>query len=153
MADAQFVRDLIPVGFGFAALPHQDVPLPNHSILIARYQRSNFRERRPIVATYVLIRRSLVSMNDDLIPVSRCAVSRHLMQTHEALNVRIVLVEHARESATKTCEILRSELRLYVKVGAVNIHRRESRRSARSGLQITNPIIDATMNSHIWVTA
>ncbi len=49
------------------------------------------------------------------------------MQTHETLNIRIVLVQHAgesrQESAINTCEILGSELRLYIKVGVVNVHR------------------------------
>ncbi len=87
----------------------------------------------------VLIRRSLVSMDDDLVPVSRRVFSRQLMQTHEALSIGVVLVQHARETrqerAINTCQILRSELRLYIKVGVVNVHRQESRPSARSGLQ------------------
>ncbi len=76
---------------------------------------------------------------------------------HEALNIRVVLVEHAREtrqeSAIDICEILRSELRLYIKVGVVNLHRQESRPSARSGLQSTKEVMDATLKSHSWVKA
>ncbi len=72
-------------------------------------------------------------MDDDLVPISTRVVSRQLMQTHEALNIRVVLVQHAREtgqeSAINTCEILGSELRLYIKVGVVNVHRQESRPS------------------------
>ncbi len=58
-------------------------------------------------------------MDDDLVPVSRRVLSRQLMHTHEALNIRVVLVEHACEtrekSAINTCEILGSELRMYIK--------------------------------------
>ncbi len=48
-------------------------------------------------------------MDDDIVPVSRRVLSRQLMQTQEALKIRFVLVEHAREtrekSAINTCEI------------------------------------------------
>ncbi len=91
-------------------------------------------------------------MNDDLVPFSRRVVSRQLMQTHEALNIRVVLVEHARETREKrainTCEILGSELRLYIKVGVVNVHRQESRPSTWSRLQSTKEVMDATLKSH-----
>ncbi len=87
-------------------------------------------------------------MNDDLVPLSRRVVSRELMQTHEGLNIRVVFVQHTsetrEESAINTCEILRSELRLYVEVGVVNVHRHESRPSARSRLQSTKEVMDAT---------
>ncbi len=76
-------------------------------------------------------------MNDDLVGV----VPRQLTQTHAALNICVVLVQHAREtgqeSAINTYEILRSELRLYIKVGVMNLYRQESRLSARSELQST----------------
>ncbi len=68
----------------------------------------------------MLIRRSLVSINDDLVPVSRRVFSRQFMETHEALNIRVVLVQHIREtreeSSINTCEILRLELRVYIEV-------------------------------------
>ncbi len=74
------------------------------------------------------------------------------MQTHKALNICAVLVQHAREtrqeSAIDTCEILGSELRLYIKVGVVNVHRQESRPSPWSGLQSTKEVMDATLKSH-----
>ncbi len=70
-------------------------------------------------------------MDDDLVSVSRRVASRQLMQTHEALNIHVVLVEHSRETgqdrAINTCEILRTELRLYIKVCVVNVRRQESR--------------------------
>ncbi len=93
MANAHFVQDLIPVRVDLAAFPHQDVALFNHPVLTTRYQRSNFRAGQPIVATHVLICRSLVSMDDDLVPVSRRVVSRQLMRTHEAQNIRVVLIQ------------------------------------------------------------
>ncbi len=47
------------------------------------------------------------------------------MQTHETLNIRVALVQHAREicqkSALNASEILRSELRLYIEVCIVNL--------------------------------
>ncbi len=76
-------------------------------------------------------------MNDDLVLFSKRLVSRQLMQTHEALNIRVVLVQHAREtrheSAINTCEILGSELRLYINVVVVNVHRQESRTLSEAG--------------------
>ncbi len=36
-------------------------------------------------------------MDDDLVPVSGRVVSRQLMQTHEALNIHVVLVQHVHE--------------------------------------------------------
>ncbi len=117
------------------------MPLPNYAILIARYQRSNFRASLLIVGTHMLIRRSLVRMDDDLVPFSRLVISGYLMQTHEALNIRVLLVPYAREtgqeSAINTCEILRSELSLCIKVCVFNVHKQESRPSAKSGLQST----------------
>ncbi len=100
----------------------------------------------------MLIRRPLVSMNDDFVPVSRRIVSRQLMQTHEALNIRVVLVQHAREtrqeSAINTSEMLRAELRLYVEVGVLN--RQESPPSTRSRLQSTKEVMDGTLKIHSW---
>ncbi len=64
-------------------------------------------------------------MDDDLLQVG--SVSRQLTHTHEALNIRFVLVQHVREisqeSLINPSENLRSELRLYIKVGVVNVHR------------------------------
>ncbi len=79
------------------------------------------------------------------------------MKTHEGLNIRVVLVQYAREtreeSEINTCKILRSKLRLYVEVGVVNAHRQESRPSARSRLQSTKEVMDATLMGHSWVKA
>ncbi len=69
-------------------------------------------------------------MNDDLVPVSGRIVSRQFVQTHEALNICVVLVKHAREicqeSTINASKILRSELRLYIKVSVMDVNRQES---------------------------
>ncbi len=125
MADAHFVQDLILVLAGMPLFPHQDVSLPDLSVFIARHLRSKFRARRLILATNVLTSMSLVSMDDDFVWASRLVFSRQLIQTHEALNVRVVHVQHAREicqeSTINTCKIMASELIPYVEAGALNI--------------------------------
>ncbi len=96
-------------------------------------------------------------MDDDFVPVSRRVDARKLMQTHETLNIRAALVQHARkichESAINASEILRSEVRLYIEVCIVNVHRQESRPCTQSGLQSTKEVMDATLKSHSRVKA
>ncbi len=70
MANAHFVQDFIPARVGLAVFPHRDIPFPNHPVLITKYSAQQLQSKTDIVATHVLIRRSLVSMDDDPVPVS-----------------------------------------------------------------------------------
>ncbi len=56
------------------------------------------------------------------------------MQALEALKIRVVLVQHAREnckeSAINSGEIPRAEIRAYTKICVLNVHSKDSRHSA-----------------------